>query len=189
MKRYFDQKRIKEDAPDSGDFNQSIIRLYIQLNKNFSITYSANSNPNEKTAEINNSYKSDALDFSIWDKRMTVEMYLEDTPNGIEWRWSRIMDGFTTKDKFRWLYYGGLHYKKDKNSPDWVKAPDWVDKTNNDGYYKPSRALMFKAKLSNDRKDPLHAFSLNIEIKQDNGKWLPITIDPDVRNPPVFPPD
>lgn len=185
MKRYFEQRQIKEHSPDVGDFSKSSIKLYIKLDDKFSITYSTISDIEATTVGSSNDYQTDALDFAIWASRMTVEMYLEDTPDGVEWRWSRTLDGFTTKDIFRRRYYGHLHYKENKNDKKWIRAPKWLDDQKK--YYRPSKALMFKALRAGGKEEGFHAFSLNIEIKQKDGKWLPITIDPDVRNPPTRP--
>ncbi|WP_438729790.1 nucleotide synthetase [Parasphingorhabdus sp. DH2-15] len=185
MRRYFNQRQIKLDRPSHwNEKKEKSIKLFVNMDSDIGITYETETEVTGTTAqEDQNDYVTDALDFAIWAKYMRVEIYLNRAPANIEWRWSRKLDAFTTKDSSRHWYYGDLHYKTDNDDKTWVKARKWL----RDDLYKESKAIMFRAKQAGGSKPGYHAYSLNIEIKQSDGRWLPITIDPDVRNPPTTP--
>jgi hypothetical protein len=187
MRRYFNQRQIKLDRPSHWNGKkEKFIKIYLNMDSNIGITYTTKTNVGPTTILENQpDYVTDALDFAIWKKYMRVEIYLNRAPSNIEWRWSRKLDAFTTKDSSRHPHYGDLHYKVDDDSDDnsWVKARRWL----RGDLYKESKAIMFRAKQAGGREPGYHAYSLNIEIKQSDGRWLPITIDPDVRNPPTRP--
>ncbi len=180
--KIFTQHGIGLHPPqDWSSQNQTIMQLYLRETGDLNITYFSNTTlPGE-----NRQYTTE-LDFAIWHDFVIVEIYLTEITNNIEWRWSTSLDAFTTKNADRREFYSDLHYKENADSRNWVKAKDWIDEKGN---YKPSKAISFKAKKQKKESSENHPFSLNIEIKQKNGKWLPVTIDPDVRNPPPIPND
>lgn len=183
-KKIYCQKQIRRGSLGNKP-PKDFLKIYLYIDKNFSITYQTKSNIRcTPSIEPESTYETDALDFAIWAKFMRIEIYLHGAPKGVKWRWSRKLDAFTTKDKKRTKHYGHLHYKSEEISSEWTKADDWIQL---DGLYAESKVIMFEAKQKKVRKKESHPYSLNIEIQQSDGKWLPITIDPDVRNPPTRP--
>lgn len=183
-KKIYCQKQIRRGSLGKKP-PKDFLKIYLYIDKNFSITYQTKSKIKcAPSIESQGTYETDALDFAIWAKFMRIEIYLHGAPESLEWRWSRKLDAFTTKDKKRTNHYGHLHYKSDENSSEWIKADDWIQ---HDGLYRKSKAIMFEAKQKKAKKGESHPYSLNIEIQQSDNKWLPITIDPDVRNPPTRP--
>ena len=88
------------------------------------------------------------------------------------WYWSSTLDAITTKKKYD-QFYGELLYE-DENG---VFRPS--------GPIKKCRAIRFvAAKNDIDVNDDSHGFSMNIDLMQPDGKLLPITLDPDIKNPP-----
>ncbi len=179
--RYFEQRRINANVPPNWDSSSATtIQLFLHMTKRGELTYMANTQLPGKPGEP--PIITRQLDFAIWTKYVLVEMHLMSTAEVRGWRWSTSLDAFTTKDSARTAHYGHLHYKENPGSNQWVKADEWVDAR---GLYLPATSVQFKAKQKGGSKKDYHAFSLNLELLQPNGQWLPITIDPDVRNPPT----
>lgn len=103
------------------------------------------------------------------------------------WRFSDQFDGVTTKEELR-DFYGDLRYIPDNP----IRLKDGDDDSDIIGY----RAISFKVKHNkHGRKGSSHGFSINVDLLQtdptkpenkDRSKWqwLPITIDPEIKNPP-----
>ncbi|HYE26774.1 MAG TPA: nucleotide synthetase [Allosphingosinicella sp.] len=115
------------------------------------------------------------------DEPTIIELTL-DTVNDANWRWSEKLEAITTKFDYS-ILYGEIEYKQ------------------NDGSFKTTKqagyncmVIRFKArpnKYGGTTANPLlhhpdknHGFSLNIDILQPDGSILPITLDPDIKNPP-----
>jgi hypothetical protein len=109
------------------------------------------------------------LDLGVWSDCF-INIRLDDS---MAWRWSTDYDAITTKDDFR-EYYFYLRYLKDEKDyarPDFPKG-------------ETCKQISFGAKWDSDGpKGQTHGFSLNLEIGYEDGTYLPITIDPDLRNP------
>lgn len=84
---------------------------------------------------------------------------------------SKDYDAITTKGDFS-AYYGGLAYD------------DYDCKT--DRY----RRVSFLARANaRGKRGTRHPFNINVDLYQPGGKpeWIPISIDPDIKNPPPWP--
>ena len=91
----------------------------------------------------------------------------------IAWRWSDEFDAITTKEP-REQFYGYLEYSENAAYSVMVGIER-----------KGFRRVSFYAKSDkNGIKGTVHGFSLNVDLQQADGSWLPITIDPDIKNPP-----
>ncbi|NMW32965.1 hypothetical protein HKD42_12920 [Altererythrobacter sp. RZ02] len=97
------------------------------------------------------------------------------------WRFSNQYDAITTKEELR-DFYGKLKYLPDEA----ITHPD------NDDIILGYRKVSFVIKHNRDgRMGSSHGFSINIDLLQsdpdsnpDDWEWLPITIDPEIKNPP-----
>jgi len=87
------------------------------------------------------------------------------------WQWSRTLDAVTTKDP-RDQHYFELGYRTEAGQ--WVAREDFPAD-------EPIRQIRFGAKLNRGNAEK-HGFSFNIDLEYPDG-ILPITIDPDIRNP------
>lgn len=99
-------------------------------------------------------HSSDDLQFGISDD-CTINFLLAEH---IKWRWSKKYFTITSKKNYKKLY----------------------------GDVKIINAKLFSIKSMYNRNiidDIVHSFNLNIDYYQGDGKWLPITIDPDIGNP------
>jgi hypothetical protein len=105
-------------------------------------------------------------DFIAIKEDAMVEIDLE----GDQIFFSKQYDAITMKGDWQ-HFYGGLIY---------------------DGYNKAARRytkVRFAARFNRGGKaDTCHPFNINVDLKQDDAKgepnWIPLTIDPDIRNPP-----
>ena len=104
------------------------------------------------------------------------------------WRWSDSSDGITTKEPLS-DFYGYIRYSKESDTHIFEEKDVCIDgKTETSSHFSGYRAMSFLAKL--DRfgvPGRNHGFNLNVEFKQAKGGWLPVTIDPDMKNPPPGP--
>lgn len=107
------------------------------------------------------------------------------------WRFSNEFDAITTKSELT-QFYGALKYKKDQGAGAfYYPAPTGTTKRNVAGY----RDVIMTAICDTEgRQNTSHGFSFNVDLLQDGAivgdqlsgaaKWLPITIDPVIKNPP-----
>lgn len=84
---------------------------------------------------------------------------------------SKMMHGITTKEDLS-TFYGGLEYDGYDEKLDRYKIVRFTARYNRNGKY-----------------DTSHAFNLNVDFLQSycenkGAKWIPLTIDPDIKNPP-----
>ena len=104
------------------------------------------------------------------------------------WRWSDSGDGITTKEPLSDLY-GYIRYGQESETHIFEDKEIIVDcEPQRSLLFSGYRAMSFLAKL--DRfgvPGRNHGFNLNVELKQPKGGWLPVTIDPDMKNPPPGP--
>jgi hypothetical protein len=105
-------------------------------------------------------------------KDVTIIVDLEPTK---KWRWSTKLQAITTKKRYE-DFYGKLLYKRGA-----IYRPRPDDET------WETYSIQFLAGLNGNLFDAVHGFSLNIDLQQPDGKWLPITLDPDIKNPPPDP--
>ena len=109
------------------------------------------------------------------DKHAEVIIELDENK---AWRWSHRYDAITTKKDYTNLY-GEL----------WYWHPVDMQYVPRPGDVLPfdCRKIRFKVRDNEDysHQDDIQGFSLNIELLQPNGKYLPITVDPDIKNPPT----
>lgn len=182
MDRKFEQQLIKPTHPGNDAwpslphikrFLITMVEITLGSKKSMGIAYQYAEN-----VEPESTIYADQLDFAIIRDFTEIELYLDHT---IDWRWSTKLDGFTTKNRVLTDYYGELQYDVKNDGKNFKKLEDWSPETE-------FTAIKFKARLKTGKKDS-HPFSLNVELKQADGKWLAITIDPDVRNPPTGPED
>lgn len=106
----------------------------------------------------------------IVEDSQTGEQYLAITKDtiltitladNINWRWAQDQTGITTKEDNRNIY--------------------GVD----GGFDDPvGRSITFYCKARGGNTAKIDGFSFSVELKQSNGSFLPVTIDPDIRNPP-----
>ncbi len=92
-----------------------------------------------------------------------------------KWRFSSLYDAITTKEELT-QFYGKLTY-------------DRASVIEDSGQFAGHQAVMFYAKYDDvGRIGSSHGFSINIDLLQSgtpaSGVWLPITIDPEIKNPP-----
>ena len=81
--------------------------------------------------------------------------------NDIDWRWHQGQAAITTKD--------------DKSSIYAVVG----------GFDDPiSDRIALHCKARGGTSEKVDSFSLSVDLKQSKGSYLPVTIDPDIRNPP-----
>lgn len=103
------------------------------------------------------------------------------------WRFSDQFDAVTTKEELR-DFYGDLRYLPDNA----IRLIEGDDDSEIIGY----RAISFKVKHNKyGRQGSSHGFSINVDLLQTDPtdpkntvrsewQWLPITIDPEIKNPP-----
>jgi hypothetical protein len=91
-----------------------------------------------------------------------------------EWYWSRDFDAVTTK-KDNKRYYGKIEYQ--------LQDQSWVEWDGNGPKPWQSKRIRFLASKNEDGVDPIHEFSLNIDLILTGGRRLPISLDPDIENP------
>lgn len=109
-------------------------------------------------------------------------------PTDKKYRWSDQYDGITTKLPLK-KFYGGVRYEDSIEKEEILISPYYYEFSENcdrsveisPGYTK----MIYYAKL-NQHGVPgtAHEFNLNIDLKQEDGTWMPITIDPIMKNPP-----
>lgn len=104
------------------------------------------------------------------------------------WRWSDSMDGITTKSRLS-DFYGYIRYVEDAKTHIFEEQAVMVDgKAEESSFFSGYRAMSYLAKLDKfGLPGRIHGFNLNVDLKQPNGGWLPVTIDPDMKNPPPGP--
>ena len=93
-----------------------------------------------------------------------------------DWRWSNDYDGITFKQDLSSLY-GKIEYCDEFECDSKSKSDGGI-------IVQGFKSMSFLAKHDrNGVENTIHGFSLNIDFKQANGTWLPVTFDPDVKNP------
>lgn len=125
-------------------------------------------NPNDPSTRLNFDIDHDVTEVTI---KLTKSM---------DWYWSNIYSAITTKDQLQDLYFD-LQYSD--NGHDFVFY-DSADKTKK---YRYIRFLAYKNIGAERGHGNLHAFSLNINLIMRGERYLAITLDPDIRNPPPPP--
>ena len=107
------------------------------------------------------------------EKDSKITFILDDNT---DWRWSNSYDGITFKEDLSSLY-GKIEYCDEFEDNSMATQGRGESVT---GF----KSMSFLAKHDwNGVKNAIHGFSLNIDFKQANGNWLPVTFDPDVKNP------
>lgn len=98
------------------------------------------------------------------------DMVVEITLHGDQLYFSKHMDAVTTKEELS-HFYGGLEYDGYDEKLDRYRIARFVARHNSSGKY-----------------DTTHSFNVNVDFLQrcdDAGpKWIAMTIDPDIKNPP-----
>ena len=91
-----------------------------------------------------------------------------------EWRWSTAIDAITTKEPFP-SYYFDLRYLGKNGS--YTRETFPADEA--------CLQIAFGAKYNRDNMlgAAIQPYNLNLELIYADGTALPITIDPDIRNP------
>jgi hypothetical protein len=117
------------------------------------------------------------LDLDIIRENYQVTIKLDEST---DWHWSNTLSAITTKKQLK-KFYLDLRYSADGQT--FFYYDDDNDETINNRY----RYIRFIAIYNKDGDHEIgekHAFSLNISLVNSNEKVLPITLDPDIRNPP-----
>ncbi|HEX8468840.1 MAG TPA: nucleotide synthetase [Allosphingosinicella sp.] len=115
--------------------------------------------------------QEDDLSITVIEADCTIIISLDGSKS---WSWSTTLDAITTKEDYT-LLYGELMYK----------MPDGSFKKRRSGDKTRYTTIKFVSRLNADIVDHgEHGFSLNIDLIQANAKILPITLDPDIKNPP-----
>lgn len=109
-------------------------------------------------------------DFIAITKDSEVEIHLR----GDQLWFSKDLDAITTKEELS-SFYGGLVYADYDKGLDRYKSVRFCARFNSGGKY-----------------GTIHAFNLNVDLlrgydEQKTPKWIAITIDPDIKNPPPIP--
>jgi hypothetical protein len=105
-----------------------------------------------------------------------------------KYRWSDQYDGITTKLLLK-EFYGGIIYDDELDKEVFLISPYYYEfdkDCDRSIEFSPGFSKMtYYAKL-NEHGVPAtsHEFNLNIDLKQADGTWTPITIDPIMKNPP-----
>jgi hypothetical protein len=137
----------------------------IQCDEHFTVSYDVMASVPGKPGVY-----TPALDIDITDN---LEIIISlDPPN---WYWSPYLEAITVSRSLN--FYGKLLYCDAKG----VFGP---------GPLPTCKSVSFLAAKNgndprDDKSDNVHEFSMNIVIVQPDGQLLPITIDPDIKNPPV----
>ncbi len=111
-------------------------------------------------------------DFITITKDCEVEIHL----SGDQLWFSRDLDAITTKEELS-SFYGGLAYHDYDRKLDRYKTVRFCARFNQGGKY-----------------GTVHAFNVNVDFlrgydDQKAPKWIALTIDPDIKNPPPIPDD
>jgi|GEM_PF-3637188 len=140
----------------------------------------------ERIVDDNGTYYTSRLNFSV---PSDIYIYVR-LDSSLDWRWSLQYEAILTKDeKDRSSLYGNVEYGNSMTGPFFSKAglhSTYGDVLPNSMEFK---VIRFQAKLYDKLDDNKHSFGLNIELSQpdnaeEKNQWLPITIDPDITNPP-----
>ncbi len=111
----------------------------------------------------------------VEDSYVLIELY-----ENYKWRFSQEFAGMVMKNKADRKFYGELRYAEKPEGPFYCKSEI------RDGM--SIRYLRFVAKYNKLPKGQFatHPYCLNMEFLMDgNGEeWVPITLDPDIENPP-----
>jgi hypothetical protein len=113
--------------------------------------------------------KTQLLDIKI-DQHCIVDVRLADR---WDWHWAAA-NAVTTARDLRTVY-GDLQYFDEKEN-------DWVDSSEN-----PCRRIRFSANYVEGLPGAKEPFNFNVDLGVNGGKYLPIVIDPDLRNPGSIP--
>jgi hypothetical protein len=114
-----------------------------------------------------------------------IKFHLSDNT---QWRWSDQYDSITTKILLN-EFYGFIEYKSNLPVERFLFDHRYFKSDIEcDNYVEISpgfKDMSYYAKL-NEHGIPgtRHEFNLNIDLKQSDGSWMPITIDPIMKNPP-----
>lgn len=130
--------------------------------------------PLSENAALQFGPKTPLLDIKL-DGDCTVEFRLS---NSIKWNWPVDYDGITTTRNHKNRYFKLLYIAQDGRQFEREDFP-----TN-----EACRRIIFGAKHNkDDPSDRQHGFNINLELVYPNGDVLPITVDPDIRNPGTYP--
>lgn len=101
------------------------------------------------------------------NSEVVIELY------GEQLFFSKEYDAITTKGDFS-SYYGGLAYDDYDPERDRYRRVSFLARANKRG-----------------KRGTRHPFNLNVDLHQPGSKleWIPISIDPDIKNPPPWPQD
>lgn len=176
------QYRIGSEAPFNGGSHRATIELDFKINASgmliitSAITGMFDDNGAVITAEadapiIHEELSSGRSHISV-KKNTQITIKLASSK---KWRFSSEYDAITTKEELT-QFYGKLT---------WDRTVIIEDA----GKFAGHQAVMFYAKYDDvGRIGSSHGFSINIDILQSgtpaSGVWLPITIDPEIKNPP-----
>ena len=170
------QERLSPNAPpDWHDSGKTISRI---------LRYDVGTAPNKTLSFQYEKVSNDPYDLNfLIDDFCYVELYLA-SDSGQNWFWSTQLDAVTTKRDYCMLY-GQLEYKI---------SPSEQYATRPVGDATRYKCVRFKARPNvygmngpvevTHHSDRNHGFSLNIDMEQPGGRILPITLDPDIKNPP-----
>ncbi|WP_235536246.1 MULTISPECIES: nucleotide synthetase [unclassified Sphingomonas] len=107
-----------------------------------------------------------AYDYVAIEEDMVVEVTL----HGDQLYFSKEMDAVTTKEELS-FFYGGLEYDGYEEKLDRYRIARFAARHNSGGKY-----------------DTTHGFNVNVDFLQRHDeagpKWIAMTIDPDIKNPP-----
>jgi hypothetical protein len=105
------------------------------------------------------------------DVRGDTEFFLRLDPDK-DWFWSVKLDAITTK-KRNDQFYRDILYERNG---------DFEEREDGEGWR--TKAIRFLAVHNSAGPPARHGFSLNIDLVITDAVTLPITLDPDIRNPP-----
>lgn len=177
----YSQFRISPDIPFNGSANRATIELDFQTDASgrlivssaiTSMTDDNGSAVTEANAPIIHEELSSGRSHISVKNNTEITIKLKSNK---KWRFSNLYDAITTKEELT-QFYGKLTYDRTH-----------VIKDGN--VIVGHQAVMFYAKYDDvGRVGTSHGFSINIDLLQSGtvgqGVWLPITIDPEIKNPP-----
>jgi hypothetical protein len=106
------------------------------------------------------------------DVRDNTEFFLSLDP-AKDWFWSVEFDAITTKAKHD-RFYGDILYERDGAFEERIDGKGWRTK----------KICFYALHNKNGPLGTRHSFSMNIDLILTDALHLPITLDPDIKNPP-----
>lgn len=185
----FSQHKINQGTPPWWQENQNVlIKTIIIRSKNedqrIDIYYESSSIIDK--VEPGTQVKDSKLDLSVPPKfNVIFRLFLD---HDIKWRWSNSLDAVVTKNAVLDQYYGDLKYCTQKHNESSYNFDDRTNFSSNANLH----GIEFKARCSGNIDPLFHGICLNIDLRQPDIKigtafaenWLPVSIDPDIKNPP-----